>query len=126
MIGSTANIVALGMLEKRYREHIRFWDWFKVGIMAGGVSTVAATVAIIVLAPLMPNRPLPKEDGLAPAAIQAPAEPAPAPASGAEGAGANTAADAPGTGDIGEKGAANRGASILSTDAGVTRDSSQQ
>ena len=31
MIGSTANIVALGMLEKRYRTHVHFGEWLKVG-----------------------------------------------------------------------------------------------
>lgn len=74
MIGSTANIVALGMLEKRYREHIRFFEWLKVGVIAGGASTVVATLAVIVLAPLMPNRPVPVEPGEM-AALAAPAEP---------------------------------------------------
>ena len=80
MIGSTANIVALGMLEKRYREHVRFWEWFKVGAIAGGVSTVVSIAAIIVLTPFMPHRPVPVEPGETPAAIQAPAEPGAGPA----------------------------------------------
>jgi len=31
MIGSTANIVALGMLEKRGGAHITFVEWLKIG-----------------------------------------------------------------------------------------------
>jgi len=36
MIGSTANIVALGMLEKQFNYHMRFFKWLGIGI-AGGV-----------------------------------------------------------------------------------------
>jgi len=34
MIGSTANIVALGMLEKRYRTRVNFLEWYRVGLAA--------------------------------------------------------------------------------------------
>jgi len=74
MIGSTANIVALGMLEKRYREHIRFWEWFKVGAVAGGAATAVAIIAVVALAPFMPNRGLPAEGPAAPATLEAPAQ----------------------------------------------------
>lgn len=35
MIGSTANIIALGFLEKNYRIKINFFEWLKVGLMVG-------------------------------------------------------------------------------------------
>lgn len=42
MIGSTANIVALGMLEKRSHAHVGFFQWFKIGalaaLLAGGIA----------------------------------------------------------------------------------------
>jgi len=55
MIGSTANIVALGMLEKRYRVQIRFWQWLKVGALAGIVSCVIATGGVLVMSRWMPH-----------------------------------------------------------------------
>jgi Na+/H+ antiporter NhaD/arsenite permease-like protein len=55
MIGSTANIVALGMLEKRYRTSIHFLHWLKVGAVVGLVSTFIAWIGITVLAPHMPT-----------------------------------------------------------------------
>ena len=55
MIGSTANIVALGMLEKRYRTHIRFGEWLKVGLVVGLISCVIAWAGISLLSPLMPT-----------------------------------------------------------------------
>ena len=42
LIGSTANIVAPGMMEKRYRTRIFFMEWFKVGLAAGLVASLAA------------------------------------------------------------------------------------
>ena len=59
MIGSTANIVALGMLEKRSNSsHMTFFTWFKVGIMATIISGVLAVVGILLLSQLMPERPV--------------------------------------------------------------------
>lgn len=55
MIGSTANIVALGMLEKRYRIHILFFEWLKIGAIVGLVSCLIAWAGIAVLAPHMPT-----------------------------------------------------------------------
>ncbi|MCJ7776698.1 MAG: anion permease, partial [Sedimentisphaerales bacterium] len=55
MIGSTANIVALGMLEKRYRAHIRFFDWLKVGTLVAVLSCLVAWAGIAVLSPFMPT-----------------------------------------------------------------------
>ncbi len=56
MIGSTANIVALGMLEKKSRASVKFWEWFKVGFLASLLACVIAWIAIISLSGLMPKR----------------------------------------------------------------------
>lgn len=53
MIGSTANIVALGMLEKRYRIRIHFFEWFRVGLAAGLIASVIAWMVLSVTGPLM-------------------------------------------------------------------------
>lgn len=55
MIGSTANIVALGMMEKRYRSQIRFLEWLKVGAVVGVVTCAVAWSALVLLAPHMNN-----------------------------------------------------------------------
>ncbi|HRU05055.1 MAG TPA: SLC13 family permease [Candidatus Brocadiia bacterium] len=68
MIGSTANIVALGMLEKRYREHVRFFEWLKIGVLTGVAASVLAAGALLALAPLMPKNPPPALEAPAPAA----------------------------------------------------------
>jgi len=57
VIGSTANIVALGMLEKRYRTQIRFAEWLKIGTIVGVMTCLIAWGAIMLLAPLMPVMP---------------------------------------------------------------------
>ena len=53
-IGSTANIVALGMLEKRYHAHIMFFEWLKIGAIVGAVTCIVAWIAIMILSPYMP------------------------------------------------------------------------
>lgn len=55
MIGSTANIVALGMAEKRYRTSIKFFDWLKIGAIVGIVSCLIAWAGITVLSRYMPT-----------------------------------------------------------------------
>ena len=55
MIGSTANIVALGMLEKRYRAHVHFGEWLKVGAIVGVASCLLAWAGIAALSPYMPT-----------------------------------------------------------------------
>jgi Na+/H+ antiporter NhaD/arsenite permease-like protein len=54
MIGSTANIVALGMLEKRYKARIAFLEWFKVGLAAGLFACLVAWLALVVSGQLFP------------------------------------------------------------------------
>lgn len=39
LVGSTANIVALGMLEKQAKFKISFWQWFKIGSVVGLITT---------------------------------------------------------------------------------------
>jgi len=56
MIGSTANIVALGMLEKRSHSHVTFFQWLKVGLLSALAATAIAWIALLLLAPLMPDR----------------------------------------------------------------------
>jgi Na+/H+ antiporter NhaD/arsenite permease-like protein len=49
LIGSTANIVALGMLEKQAHAHIRFKDWLKIGLTSAVLTCAIAGGAIILL-----------------------------------------------------------------------------
>jgi Na+/H+ antiporter NhaD/arsenite permease-like protein len=53
MIGSTANIVALGMMEKRYRTRATFMEWLKVGLVTGLVSCLIAWLCLLVTGPIM-------------------------------------------------------------------------
>ena len=58
MIGSTANIVALGMLEKRpSASHVTFMKWLAVGLPATLLSGAIVVAAILALNPLMADRP---------------------------------------------------------------------
>lgn len=56
MIGSTANIVAIGMLEKRAHVHIKFLTWLKIGLLSAILSGVIAWLGIWGLSPYMPDR----------------------------------------------------------------------
>ena len=49
LIGSTANIVALGMIEKRYHKHITFFEWFRFGILIGVITCIIACCAILLI-----------------------------------------------------------------------------
>jgi Na+/H+ antiporter NhaD/arsenite permease-like protein len=49
LVGSTANIVALGILEKEKNIHMTFIRWFGVGLTVGIVTTVVVWVALILL-----------------------------------------------------------------------------
>lgn len=55
MIGSTANIVALGMLEKRYRTQVKFSQWLRIGLLVGLVTCIIAWIGIALLSPYMPS-----------------------------------------------------------------------
>ena len=57
MIGSTANIVALGMLEKRSRSRITFFQWFKIGALSSLVAAAIAWGLLMAFTPFMPDRP---------------------------------------------------------------------
>ncbi len=54
LIGSTANIVALGMLEKECRIQISFFRWLKIGALSSLVACLIAWGMLALLAPLMP------------------------------------------------------------------------
>jgi len=45
-VGSTANIVALGLLEKRGHLHIAFFEWLKIGLVVGIVTCVITWVML--------------------------------------------------------------------------------
>jgi Na+/H+ antiporter NhaD/arsenite permease-like protein len=49
LIGSTANIVAIGILEKEKRLKINFLDWFWVGASVGLITTLIVMAALILL-----------------------------------------------------------------------------
>ena len=58
MIGSTANIVALGMLEKRpSASHVTFMKWLAVGLPATLLSGVIVVGTLLLLEPSMADRP---------------------------------------------------------------------
>jgi len=46
-IGSTANLVAISMLGKRYSIKVAFLEWLKVGVLVGFVSCAVATLVIL-------------------------------------------------------------------------------
>lgn len=53
MIGSTANIVALGLLEKQSHVRIRFWQWLKIGTVSALVACFVAWGMLRILSPAM-------------------------------------------------------------------------
>ncbi|MBO4647494.1 MAG: hypothetical protein J5806_05005 [Lentisphaeria bacterium] len=55
MIGSTANIVALGMLEKHGGHQVGFFQWLKIGALCTVVSGAIAVGALLFLTPYMPD-----------------------------------------------------------------------
>lgn len=48
LVGSTANIVALGILQKEKKIKIRFFTWFWIGLSVGVATTLVVWVALIV------------------------------------------------------------------------------
>jgi Na+/H+ antiporter NhaD/arsenite permease-like protein len=53
-IGSSANLVALGAYEKATGQHVRFGEWFRVGVIITVLSLLVATVALLVQLPMAP------------------------------------------------------------------------
>jgi len=49
LVGSTANIVALGILEKEKNIHMTFFRWFWVGLTVGVLTTALVWIALLVL-----------------------------------------------------------------------------
>ena len=49
VVGSTANIVASGLLEKHGYHPIKFKDWIKIGAFVGVVSGVVAWVMLLIM-----------------------------------------------------------------------------
>ena len=49
LVGSTANIVALGILEKEKKIRITFFSWFWVGLVVGVVTTLIVWLALLTL-----------------------------------------------------------------------------
>ena len=56
MIGSTANIVAVGVMERRRLGEITFGEWLKAGTLVAVPTLVIATLLLLVQLPLMPDR----------------------------------------------------------------------
>ncbi|MEO0005016.1 MAG: SLC13 family permease [candidate division WOR-3 bacterium] len=54
MIGSTANLVAIGAYERASGQHIKFAEWFRVGIVVTLVALVIATTALLLQINLAP------------------------------------------------------------------------
>ncbi len=55
MIGSTANIAAVSLLEKRYWTKVNFFTWLRTGLAVGVLSLLVAWFGLAVLAPHMPT-----------------------------------------------------------------------
>ena len=55
MIGSTANIVALGMLEKHSGRHMTFFRWLRVGLLATLFAGSVAVGGVLLLGRFMPD-----------------------------------------------------------------------
>jgi Na+/H+ antiporter NhaD/arsenite permease-like protein len=63
VIGSAANIIAAGLLEKRHRHGIDFGQWLKVGLAVGVVTCTVAWAGLTLMAKYMPLRPPHPHDG---------------------------------------------------------------
>ena len=56
IVGSTANLAALSMLEKRYWTRVNFFVWLRTGIVVGVLSCLVAWACLTVMAPHMPTK----------------------------------------------------------------------
>jgi Na+/H+ antiporter NhaD/arsenite permease-like protein len=59
VIGSTANIIAVGVLEKRGHGTIPFGTWFKIGFIVSIASMIVASVLLQLQSGIMPHLPPP-------------------------------------------------------------------
>jgi Na+/H+ antiporter NhaD/arsenite permease-like protein len=57
LIGSTANIVAAGVLDRRGLGSITFGQWLKPGMIVAITTMVVATLLLLAQFPLMPSAP---------------------------------------------------------------------
>src|SRR3989338_4341245 len=57
VIGSTANIVAMGMLEKELGGHIKFMEWLKPGVIVSTATIIVAMALLYAQFHLMPAAP---------------------------------------------------------------------
>ena len=55
LIGSTANIVAIGMLERRKRGHITLKEWIKPGAVISVPTIILAAILVFLQIPMMPS-----------------------------------------------------------------------
>jgi len=53
LVGSTANIIAVGLLERRENKHITFMEWFWPGLVTAVPSLLLALVLLLVQLPLL-------------------------------------------------------------------------
>ncbi len=47
-IGSTANIIALGLLEKKYKSKINFLEWLKIGALVGAITIIISFLFLLI------------------------------------------------------------------------------
>jgi Na+/H+ antiporter NhaD/arsenite permease-like protein len=47
LVGSTANIVALGILEKEKNIHMTFFRWFWIGLTVGVITTLVVWATLL-------------------------------------------------------------------------------
>ena len=73
VVGSTANIVASGLLEKHGYHPIKFGDWIKIGVLVGVVSGVVAWVMLLFMP--VPHSTADETNVPSPPAQTAPAHP---------------------------------------------------
>lgn len=51
LVGSTANVVALGLMEKKVGTSIGFFEWFKIGFIICIVTLAIAQLLILLMQP---------------------------------------------------------------------------
>jgi Na+/H+ antiporter NhaD/arsenite permease-like protein len=59
VIGSTANIIAVGLLEKHGHGAVRFWYWMKIGLIVSIASMLVASTLLWAQARWIPQMPAP-------------------------------------------------------------------